>query len=129
MNENEYSNDILTKVNKNECMRDASAERQFVDFNHISSFDEYMGTNQRWATNNKSKYDLIQTFNNIRLNWTPIKLDLANQLHLASLNRSRLSTPERRKNNSLIYAKFLKSVSNEIELSEQVQIGRLESRL
>lgn len=47
MNENEFSNDILTKVNKNECMREASAERQFVDFNQISSFDEYMGTNQR----------------------------------------------------------------------------------
>lgn len=27
MNENEFSNDILTKVNKNEGMRDISAER------------------------------------------------------------------------------------------------------
>jgi len=27
MNENEFSNDILTKVNQNECMRDISAER------------------------------------------------------------------------------------------------------
>jgi hypothetical protein len=48
INENEFSNDILTKVNKNECIRDAAtAERQFVDFNQISSFDEYMAPNQR----------------------------------------------------------------------------------
>jgi hypothetical protein len=47
MNENEFSNDIFTKVNKNERMRDISAERQFVDFNQISSFDEYMGANQK----------------------------------------------------------------------------------
>merc|ERR1712091_492905 len=45
MNENEFSNDIFTKVNKTDCMRDISNERQFVDFNQISSFDEYMGTN------------------------------------------------------------------------------------
>lgn len=43
MNENEFSNDIFTKVNQNECMRDVSAERKFVDFNQISSFDDYMG--------------------------------------------------------------------------------------
>lgn len=34
INENEFSNDIFTKVNnKNDCMRDTGAERQFVDFN------------------------------------------------------------------------------------------------
>ena len=27
MNENEFSNDIFTKVNQNECMRDVGAER------------------------------------------------------------------------------------------------------
>jgi len=47
MNENEFSNDIFTKVNQDQCMRDVTPERKFVDFNQISSFDDYMGTNQR----------------------------------------------------------------------------------
>lgn len=47
MNENEFSNDIFTKVSQNECMRDVTPERKFVDFNQINSFDDYMGTNQQ----------------------------------------------------------------------------------
>jgi len=43
MNENEFSNDILTKVNKGEAApRDVSPEPQFDGFNRISGFDEYM---------------------------------------------------------------------------------------
>lgn len=45
MNENEFSNDILTKVNKKEAVvRDVSPERQFDGFNRITGFDEYMAT-------------------------------------------------------------------------------------
>lgn len=46
MNENEFSNDIFTKVNPNDCSRDINNDRQYVDFNQISPFDEYMGGNQ-----------------------------------------------------------------------------------
>jgi hypothetical protein len=51
MNENEFSNDILTKVNKNEGItRDISPERQFVDFNQIGAancagFEDYLYNN------------------------------------------------------------------------------------
>lgn len=45
INENEFSNDIFAKVNDNDCSRDITNERQYVDFNQISPFDEYMGTN------------------------------------------------------------------------------------
>jgi hypothetical protein len=51
MNENEFSNDIFTKVNQND-IRDVTPE--FVDFNQISSFDDYMATNQRWAVSKVS---------------------------------------------------------------------------
>lgn len=46
MNDNEYSNDILTKVNdKDAVVRDISPERPFENFNQITGFDEYMATN------------------------------------------------------------------------------------
>jgi len=57
MNENEFSNDILTKVNKKEGVaREVSPERKFDDFNEITGFDEYMATNfnGQWAIDNSS---------------------------------------------------------------------------